>query len=200
MPPKLTAADRALKRSAARAEFRKAITESSAAGQVKIARERGRQRRSVERTKTSTRVVERQASERARQETIERRSILQQQSIAARGVQRVQTQKDLASVSRGERIKTQITGEAVKPVTSGVRSVTSTLFLVLGIFFVLIIAYVVLLNSNNFGSFLGSAGNFIQGLSSNKPLFVKNGSEDFIGPASSEGPVNKFANIGSQIR
>jgi cobalamin biosynthesis Mg chelatase CobN len=165
MPP--SRADRALERSRARTEFRKEIVAAGSESQVKVTRERGRQRRSVEKVKTQQRVIERQQSEAARVQAYQQRSDIAVQQKQAQASQRLETQKALAGVSRREQI---ITGTS-RTVTKS--SIWSTTVLLVALFFSMIILYVIVTNGSAFGNLAGSAGQWIQGLSSNKPLFVR---------------------------
>lgn len=165
--PAPTKSDKALERSRARAEFRKEIVTAGAESQVKIARERGRQRRSVEKAKTQQRVIERQQSEAARVSAYRQRSEIAIAQRAANRQQRVQTQKDLQQLQRNDRI---VQGTS-KAVTS--TSVWSTLMLFTTLMFGMILLYVLVTNGQAFGNLAGSVGTFIQGLSSNQPLFVR---------------------------
>lgn len=160
------------KHAEARAGFRKAVKEAEASGKVTVEREKGRQRRSVERTRSRERTAERQASEAARQQTVERRVQLRQAEAEQRAVQKLQTQRDLASVNRQERLKTQVVQGGVGAVSSGTSSIRNTFGLIAVLFFVMIFLYVIVKNGAAFGALTGSVGNFIHGLSSNKPLFV----------------------------
>lgn len=173
MPPKITAADKALQRARVRGEIRKEVAGAVSTGKIQIAREKGRQRRSVEKARSVTRIQERVASESARRETVERRVQLRQQEIANRAVQRAQTQRDLAGIARSEKLKNQLIFGSTSAVSSGTSSIRSTAFLILTLFFVLIILYVLVRNSENVSGFLSGVGSFIRGLSSNAPLFQK---------------------------
>jgi len=167
MTTKKTAAERSADRSRLRADLRKSVIAAGAESQKVTIRERGRQRRSVEKTKTTQRVVERQQSESARVSAYQERSnIAIAQREASRKV-RVGTQSDINALSRREKV---ITG-ATKSVTK--TSVWSTLIMLTGLFFFMIIIYVIVTNGSKFGDFTGGVGSFISGLSSTKPLFVK---------------------------
>jgi preprotein translocase subunit SecF len=146
--PKFTAKDRA--------DFRKGVIDSQAAAQVKIARERGRQRRSVEKTKTAQRVIERQQSEAARVAAHQQKSSISiEQSEAIR--------EGRQSAKRQERVERSVTGSGV----------WSTLMMLTFLFFGMIILYVLVHHGGEYGHLAGGIGSFISGLSSNTPLFVK---------------------------
>lgn len=162
MPP-----DKALERSRARADFRKELIGTSADAQVKISRERGRQRRSVEKVKTQQRVIERQQSEAARIQAAQQKSEIAIAQKRAAAAQRIQTQKDLQGLQR----RNEVVDNATGTVTSS--SIWSTLMLITTLFFTMIVLYVIVRNGRAFGKLAGSAGTFIQGLSSNQPLFVR---------------------------
>lgn len=175
MPPKNTAADEALRRSQARAEFRKEFVSAGADAQVKIAREKGRQRRSVEKVKTKQRVIERQQSETARVASAAQRSAIVQSQNEQRRVQRVQTQRDLNALKQDSQpgFVSNAAGSIGGSVTGS--SAWSTLVTLTTLFFIIIIAYLIVTNGQQFGSFTGKAGSFIQTLSSTKPIFVSSG-------------------------
>lgn len=162
MPP-----DKALERSAARAGFRKELIGASADSQVKISRERGRQRRSVEKTKTQQRVIERQQSEAARVQAAQNRSDIAIAQKRAQGATRVETQGALNRQARKEAVVDSATGA----VTGS--SLWSTLTLLVTLFFGMIVLYVIVTNGSSFGQLTGSVGTFIQGLSTNQPLFIR---------------------------
>lgn len=170
-----TREDRALKRSEARAEFRKQITEASSAGQVKISRERGRQRRSVEKAKAVQRIAERQGSEEARTTAYRARAEIATEQRAASSQIRLQTQDELNSLQRRNRVTNQAVSGATGAVTRS--SIWSTIMLVASLFFLMIFIYVVVRNGEQFGGLAGSVGTFISGLSSNAPLFVASAPE-----------------------
>lgn len=156
-----------------RAQFKQAVVESESTGRIKVERERGRQRRSVERTRSRERILERQASEAARQSTVERRVRLRQNETTQRAIQKLQTQRDLARINRQERFKNQVASGATDAVMAAPgTSVAKTFGLLFGLFFVIIVIYVSVVNGQALGGFLGTAGTFIHGLSSNSPLFV----------------------------
>jgi len=159
--------DKALERSRARAEFRKEIVAAGSEAQVKTARERGRQRRSVEKVKTNQRIRERQESEAARTAAYQRRADIQANLRSRNAEARVQTQEQLVGLQRREKV---ITG-ATRTVTG--TSAWSTLMLVTALFFGMIILYVIVTNGGQFGSFTGQIGSWIAGLSSNQPLFIR---------------------------
>lgn len=167
MPPKMTAADKALKRSEARKEFRKELIQAGAASDVIRTRERGRQRRSVEKVKTQQRVIERQQSEAARIQSQQVKSQLAIQQRQAARAERVGTQSDLYGLRRREAVVSSATGA----VTGS--SIWSTVTLITTLFFVMILLYVIVTNGVKFGNLAGSVGTFIAGLSSNQPLFVR---------------------------
>lgn len=172
--PKESAADRALKRSQARGEIRKLLIETGAESQVRISRERGRQRRSVEKAKTTQRVAERQQSEAARVQAYAARAEIAQQQLEAKRVQRVQTQRDLMSL-RDENKPSRVS-EVGSSIGGSITSSTpwATLMTITTLFFVMIIVYVIVTNGQQFGSFASKAGSFIATLSSTKPIFVSN--------------------------
>lgn len=159
--------DKSIERSKARAEFRKEILAVGSESQVKIARERGRQRRSVEKIKTNERIRERQESEAARTAAYQRRADIQSGLKARTAEQRVQTQQELVGLQRREKI---ITG-TTKTVTG--TSTWSTIMLVTSLFFGMILLYVIVTNGGQFGNLAGQVGGWIAGLSSNQPLFVR---------------------------
>lgn len=167
MSAKVPAADKALARSRARADFRKELIGAGAESQVKISRERGRQRRSVEKTKTQQRVIERQQSEAARVQAYQARSDIALAQKRAQAAQRVETQGALNSQARKEAVVDSVTGG----VTGS--SLWSTMVLIVTLFFGMIVLYVIVTNGSAFGQLTGSVGSFIQGLSSNQPLFVR---------------------------
>lgn len=168
---KTTAADRALKRSKARGEIRQMLIETQSAGQVKISRERGRQRRSVVKAQNVQRVLERQGSEAARTQGYAERAEIARQQRAASGEQRVETQKELAGLARKQKVISSATGS----VTGS--SIWSTITLLVTLWFVMVIIYIIVRNGEAFGGFAGGVGSFIQGLSSDKPLFVATATE-----------------------
>lgn len=168
-------ADESLERSKARAQMRQDLIEASSGGAVKISRERGRQRRSVERTKTVERLKERQGSEAARVEGYRQRSEIVMQQRAAARVQRVQTQADLNALARREKFTQAAISAPVNAVTRS--SVWSTITLIATLFFIMIFLYVIVTNGERFGAFTGSIGKFISGLSSTTPLFVNTESQ-----------------------
>lgn len=159
--------DKALERSRARAEFRKEVVGASSDAQVRIARERGKQRRSVEKVKTSQRVIERQQSEAARTAAYQNRANIQANLKSQQAQQRIQTQEQLAGLQRRERVITGVTKSATST------STWSTLMLVTALFFGMIILYVIVTNGGQFGNLTGQVGGWIAGLSSNQPLFVR---------------------------
>jgi hypothetical protein len=147
--------DKTAKRIEQRAEMRKAVINAGAESQVKISRERGRQRRSVEKTKTAQRVIERQQSEAARVQAYQQRS-----EIAVAQSETIRSAR--TSSNRQERIEKSVTGS----------SVWSTLIMLAALFFSMIVLYTIVRNGPAFGGLAGSMGSFISGLSSTKPLFI----------------------------
>lgn len=156
-----------------RSKLRESFANVQASAEVKKARERGRQRRSVERTRAQQRVLERQQSEAARQDTAAQRFFLKEQELEARRVQKVQTAQDLAALKQSQQ------PSAIQNIGSGAvssfagSSTGHSVGMIFGIFFALIIVYVILRNPTAFGGLTGGVGTFVQGLSSNAPLFVQ---------------------------
>lgn len=159
--------DKSLERSRQRSEFRKGVIDFGTQAEVKKVRERGRVRRSVERTKAQTKILERQESEKARVETAQRRAQISVEAQRQRNAQRVQTQSDLNSLQS----RRAVVNTGAKAVSQ--TSAWSTLMLLTALFFLMILIYVIVSNGVAFGNLAGSAGTWIQGISSNKPLYVK---------------------------
>lgn len=168
--------DKSIERSKARAGFRKELIAAGSESQVRIARERGRQRRSVEKKKTEERIRERQESEAARTAAYQRRADIQANLRARNAQQRIQTQGQLAGLQRKERVINSATGTVTDT------SLWSTLMLMTALFFGMIIIYVIVSNGGQFGKLTGQIGGWIAGLSSNQPLFVRK-DEDVNGSA-----------------
>ena len=159
--------DKALERSRARAEFRKELIAAGSESQVRISRERGRQRRSVEKVKTDQRVKERQQSEAARVAAYQQRADIQANLRARNAEQRVSTQEQLAGLQRKEKVISGATGTVTGT------SAWSTLMLLTSLFFAMIVIYVIVSNGGQFGKLTGQIGSWIAGLSSNQPLFIR---------------------------
>lgn len=159
--------DKSIERSRQRAVFRRELIDAGSASQINIARERGKQRRSVEKVKTQQRVIERQQSEAARVNAYQQRSDIAIAQKRAQAIQRVETQDQLNALARRERVITS----AQNTVTRS--SIWSTVVLLISLFFGMIILYVLVTNGETFGRVAGTAGTWIKGLSSNEPLFVK---------------------------
>lgn len=159
--------DKSVERSRQRAEFRKGVARATAESEVIKARERGRQRRSVEKAKATQSIRERQASEAARLATYQQRTAISLEANKARQAQRIQTQENLNSLRSRQTI-----------VDSGTRVITrtsawSTIMMLTFLFFAMILIYILVRNGAQFGNLAATAGTWIQGLSSNKPLFIK---------------------------
>lgn len=162
-----TKPDKSIERSRQRAEFRKGVIGFGTESEVKKVRERGRVRRSVERTKAQTKILERQESERARVETARQRAAISVDAQRQRNAQRIQTQQDLKNLQSRRTVVTD-TGKAVRQT-----SAWETLMMLTALFFAMILIYVLVTNGQAFGNLAGTIGTWIQGVSSNKPLYVK---------------------------
>lgn len=158
--------DKALERSKARGEIRRTLIETGAESQVKIAQERGSQRRATASHVTNERVRERNASEAARIASRAKQADIARQTMEARRTQRVQTQEDLNAVRNRQRL----TVGTQRTVTN--TSIWSTVVMLFFLAIGMIIIYVLVTNGAAFGTLAGTAGKFIQGVSTNMPLFV----------------------------
>jgi len=163
----MAASDKAKENAQFRANLRKEYVGAMSDAQVKIARERARQRRANTKLKTNQVIRERQESEAARVAAAREKAAINVEQMQARQRQRVEATSDIAGIQRRERA---ITG-AQRSVTGS--DVWSTIVLIVGLFFGMIILYVLVTNGSQFGKLAGTAGIWIRGLSSNQPLFVR---------------------------
>jgi uncharacterized membrane protein len=130
-------------------------------------RDQARIRRANRRQLTNEIIRERQGSEAARQLTQAQRSELKQADIRKAAESRVQTQQDVASNRRVQRVENAAIFGAANS------SIGASIGMVVALFFIMIMIYVVVKNGSNFGKLTGSIGDFIAGLSSNNALFIK---------------------------
>jgi hypothetical protein len=130
-------------------------------------RDRARIKRLNQKQATDQVIRERQASEASRQATASQRSSLRQSDVETAARSRVETQQEVASNRRGQRVENAaIFGAANSSIGQSVR-------LIVALFFIMILLYIAVKNGSNFGGLMGSIGTFISGLSSNTPLFTK---------------------------
>ena len=131
-------------------------------------RDRARIKRANKKYETTQVIRERQSSEAARQATAAQRSSLRQSDVEKAARSRVETQQEVASNRRGQRVENAAIFGAANS------SIGQSAGLIVALFFVMILLYLVVKNGSAFGSLMGSIGTFVQGLSSNTPLFTKN--------------------------
>jgi cobalamin biosynthesis Mg chelatase CobN len=128
---------------------------------------------SANKTKTSSVDIEKsRQSEVFKQGTATSRSTLRKEEITHAANTRISTQEEIAGNRRQERATNAVLFGAANS------SMGVSFGMIIALFFLLVIVYIVVTNGENFGTLLGSVGNFIRGLSSNTPLFVKNNHSD----------------------
>ena len=155
------------RRSRERAGWRKDFARASGEAQQETTRTRGLERRSTASHVTNERIRERNASEAARIQSRASQSEIAKQTLEARRVQRVQTQEELNSLRHRDRV---ISGTQS---TVSRSSIWSTFVMLFFLGFGMIAIYILVTNGTAFGGIASTVGNFIHGISSNTPLFVK---------------------------
>lgn len=170
------------RRSRERAKWREGFARASGEVQQETTRTRGAERRQTATHVTSERIRERQASEAARIQSRAQQTQLAVQQGEARKQQRVQTQEELNSLRNRQRTYSG----TVSTVTRS--SIWSTFLMVFFLMFGMIVIYILVTNGEKFGAIAGTAGNFIHGLSSTMPLYVKTPTTDAAG-ASAQTPA-----------
>lgn len=154
---------------------------------IRYRRESERQKRATSKAKAKNEAAFRIASENARQRTLNIRTRGQIAGVEARTASRIQVANEIEKLRTERRAAITQNQQDVDAANRrakferGVVSQTSTLgqgkntiFLLLGLFFVMIIIYDIVSNGAAFGNVLSGVATFIRGLSANSPLFVKN--------------------------